>query len=172
MTLRNYWRIVIRFGPPFWTHVDDTHSLTPYPQIRIQREDGGQDYRAHYMHPQDGPSPFLMMYSYWYKDQFVTSLPVVQIDPALVVPIPHQTEAGYAISSIQYHLACLINLEPSSLDSYLKERAIEIVPAFGVRATEIHAHFSESSEFVSFSRLRLLSVRRLLQIRTLPSVRR
>jgi hypothetical protein len=173
MTLRKYWRIIIRSGPPDWNHVDGTLSLTPYPEIRIEREDGGQDYRAPWMRPQDGPSPFLFMYAYWHKDRFVTAFPMVQIDPALVIPIPHRTEAGYAITSLQYHLARLVNLEPRSLDGYLTERAIAIVPAFGVGTTDFPTRPSRPSDFSSISRLRLPpSFRRLLRTRTLPSVRR
>ena len=41
MTLKSYLRIVIRSGPPEWAHVDGTLSLKSYPEIRIEREDGG-----------------------------------------------------------------------------------------------------------------------------------
>lgn len=173
MTLRRFLRIIIRSRSPEWTHVDGTLSLKSYPEIRIEREDGGQDYRAPWILPQDGPSPFLFMYAYWYGDRFVIAFPVVQIDPSLVIPIPHQTETGYAITSIQYHLARLINLESCNLDGYLNDRAIAIVPAFGVGGADINARLRRPFDFSSIWLPRLLpSFRRLLRIRTLPSLRR
>jgi hypothetical protein len=173
MTLRRYWRIIIASDPADWTFRDGTLFLASFPEIRIEREDGGQDYRAPWMHPQDGPVPFLFIYAYWHSDQFVDSLPMVQIDPGLVMPIPHRAETGYAITSAQYHLARLVNLQPRHLDDYLKQRAIAIVPSFGLGAESISERLRRVSDFAAMSRLLLPSrLRRRLPTRTLPSERR
>lgn len=173
MTLRRYWRIIISSDPADWTFSDATLSLASFPEIRIEREDGGQDYRAPWMGPHDGPSPFLFMYAYWHSDQFVDSLPMVQIDHGLVMPIPHRAETGYAITSVQYHLARLINLRPQGLDEYLQDRAIAIVPAFGLGKTNLSERLRQASSFPAMSRLRLpSSFRRFLPTRTLRSLHR
>lgn len=173
MTLRRFWRIVISSDPADWIFGDGTLSLASFPEIRIEREDGGQDYRAPWMHPQDGPAPFLFMYAYWHSDQFVDSLPMVQIDHGLVMPIPHRAESGYAITSLQYHLARLVNLRPQGLDAYLDERAIAIVPAFGLGTTDFSNRLRRASNSAALSRVRLpSSFRRFLPTRTRRSERR
>jgi hypothetical protein len=172
MTLRRYWRIIISSDPADWIFSDGTLSLASVPEIRIEREDGGQDYRAPWMRPQDGPAPFLFMYAYWHSDQFVASLPMVQIDHRLVMPIPHRAETGYAITSLQYHLARLVNLEPRGLDDYLSDRAIAIVPAFGLGSNFANRLRTATIPF-AMSRGRLSSnFRRLLPTRTPRSERR
>lgn len=167
MTLRRYWRIIISSDPADWTFSDGTLSLASFPEIRIEREDGGQDYRAPWMHPQDGPAPFLFMYAYWHGDQFVASQPMVQIDHGLVMPIPHRAETCYAITALQYHLACLVNLQPQGLDDYLHERAIAIVPAYGVGAPNFPTRLRRPSNSAAIARVRLSSnFRRFLPTRT------
>lgn len=167
MTLRRYWRIIISSDPADWIFSDGTLSLASFPEIRIEREDGGQDYRAPWMRPQDGPAPFLFMYAYWHSDQFVDSLPMVQIDHLLVMPIPHRAETGYAITSLQYHLARLVNLEPQGLDDYLRDQAIAIVPAFGLGSNNCPNRLRTASNSAAMYRVRLSSsFRRFLPTRT------
>lgn len=134
MTRRKYWRIIVQTAPHDWVHGEPTIHLAAHPEIRIELELGGQAYEASWLRPQDGPEAFLFSYAFWYRARFVDAFPVIQVKPELIIPLPHRRETGYAITSLQYHLARLVNLDTRTLDEYLQDAAISVVPTFGIDA--------------------------------------
>lgn len=143
MTPKTYWRIIVRTAPFEWVADGDTMQLVSCPEVRIERQLGGQEYEAPWMLPHDGREPFMFSYAFWYRAQFVGAFPVIQVDPGLIVPVPHRAETGYAITSLQYHLARLVNPQSGKLDDYLQRAGIAIVPAFGVEASRLWGRFDQ-----------------------------
>jgi hypothetical protein len=127
MTLAAVRGLVLRSGSDDWIdHDDGLRVLEADLNVRIQLEVGGEEFFADWLVEDEEMEPYRFARSLWYGYSLVLRFEMIQVTPAVELPLPYLLNDRPTISKLGYHLAELMTPKPDALKEYLKRAGIDV----------------------------------------------
>ena len=124
-------RELSRCPPDGWLELENWRILKEHLGIRIRIEHGDAKCGASGLPTDDDFQPFGFALTLHYFCYPVQSVPMVQVQDDLVIPVPHPAEGGLAIDGLGYDLARLFSLSENDVKRFLEKAGIEVVEGPG-----------------------------------------
>lgn len=125
----DYWRIIGRATRPGdWHWLDDGWMiLKADPAVQVRREPGIEDCSAGWTRDCAWFEPYCFVTTFWWGRACMARLEMIQLTPAVELPLPHPFNQGLQIDDIEYRWAKLKSVDVRQLDSCLRTAGIEVV---------------------------------------------